>query len=73
MSFTTMSRTELQQAFAVAHKCSQDAAFSHAARRKFRAIATLIWRGHGEPGQPPAGAGADILAAMPLPTDLGAL
>lgn len=69
MDFTRISRSELQAAFGIAHKCSEDPAIPLPHRRKFAAIARLIWKGHGEPGIPPAGSGAslldhDLLAAL---------
>jgi hypothetical protein len=48
--FTSVNRTKLQQAFALAHKLSQDLNHTLRARGHFRAIAHLIWKAHGEEG-----------------------
>lgn len=58
MEFTAVNREQLQQAFALAHRASEDAKLPQATRAKFRQISTLLWKAHGENGkQPPEGCG----------------
>lgn len=59
--FTSVSRHELQAAFGIAHKSSEDVELPFPVRRRFRAIALLIWKAHGEPGAIPPNAGAQLL------------
>ena len=59
--FTSISRLKLQAAFGLAHRASEDLAIPTPIRKKFLAIATLIWEGHGEPGLPPKKAGEMLL------------
>jgi hypothetical protein len=60
-TFTSVCRQQLQQAFAIAHKCSEDPHLSGEVRAKFQSIARLIWKAHGEGGRIPPGAGEALL------------
>ena len=80
MEYTSVSRHELQKAFALAHKLSEDLGIPATERKQFRKIAQLIWKAHGEGGNPPAGSGsallrkfdaAEELANLTAPADLG--
>lgn len=62
MTFTSVSRSHLQKAFALAHRLSENPNVPNAQRAQFRAVAYLIWKAHGEEGGPPPGAGARIAA-----------
>lgn len=62
MTYTSVSRDKLQQAFGLAHKLSESPSIPTAQRHQFRAIAILIWEAHGEPGAPPPESGAILLA-----------
>jgi hypothetical protein len=63
--FTSISRYELQQAFALAHRSSEDLSIPLIHRKRFRAIAQLIWKAHGEEQpRPPEGTGEKLLAEM---------
>lgn len=62
--FTSVSKHQLQTAFAYAHKLSEDESVPLAQRTQFRAIAGLIWRAHGETGEPKAGSGAELLTKI---------
>jgi hypothetical protein len=55
--FTSVNKTKLQIAFAMAHRLSEDLTVATKERKRYRAIATLIWEAHGEPGVPPKGSG----------------
>lgn len=57
-NYTSVSREGLQKAFGLAHKLSERESVPMEQRKQFRAIATLIWEAHGEPGKPPSGSGA---------------
>lgn len=72
MTYTSIERPQLQAAFGIAHKCSEDGRIPASLRKKFRAIALLIWEGHGEPGKPPARAG-ELLLDRGLLQELAAL
>jgi hypothetical protein len=50
MSFTSVDRTLLQKAFVVAHRSSEDPNMTNEARARFRIVAHLIWKAHGETG-----------------------
>lgn len=63
-TFTSVSRVELQKAFAIAHRLSENPEVPAAQRAQFRAIANLIWKAHGEQGGIPEGAGETIAAAI---------
>lgn len=60
MTYTSVSRTHLQKAFAMAHRLSENPDVPNVQRAQFRAVACLIWKAHGEPGGPPPGAGEKI-------------
>src|SRR5579864_9284373 len=60
MEYTSVSRSHLQKAFALAHRFSENPDVPSVQRAQFRAVAYLIWRAHGEPGGPPPGAGERI-------------
>lgn len=62
MTFTSVSRSHLQKAFALAHRLSENPSAPVDQRGQFRAVAYLIWKAHGEEGGPPAGAGDRIAA-----------
>lgn len=62
MTFTSVSRSHLQKAFALAHRLSENPNVPCAQRGQFRAVAYLIWKAHGEQGGPPPGAGERIAA-----------
>jgi hypothetical protein len=65
MAFTSVDRADLQQAFALAHIASEDPQFSREIQIRFRTIAQLIWRAHGEQSPvPPAGAGEHIMREL---------
>lgn len=70
MSYTSVSRRELQQAFAIAHRASVQSSTPAAERAKVRAIARLIWNAHGEAGTPPVRVD-DMAAALGVDTDQG--
>lgn len=61
MPFTSVCRTRLQAAFGIAHKSSEDLTIPAPIRKKFKAIAHLIWDAHGEPGKPPKRSGELLL------------
>lgn len=61
VTFTSVDKTKLQLAFAIAHKGQEDFGMSSEARDKFKAIAQLIWDAHGEKGKPPMYAGEKVL------------
>jgi hypothetical protein len=46
--FKSVKRSDLQRAFALAHRGSQDNSGSVLTRKRFRAIAKLIWDSCGE-------------------------
>jgi hypothetical protein len=46
--FTSVYRDDLQKAFVVAHRASENPEHPPAARATFRKIARLIWTAHGE-------------------------
>lgn len=60
MEYTSVSRSHLQKAFALAHRLSENPDTPNVQRAQFRAVAYLIWKAHGEPGGPPEGAGKRI-------------
>jgi len=62
VTYTSVSRDKLQQAFGLAHKLSESPSIPDRQRKQFRAIAILIWEAHGEPGAPPPESGAILLA-----------
>lgn len=66
MEYTSVSRRDLQKAFALAHKSSEDLSISDSQRKRFRAIAILIWRAHGETGGMPPEAGQSVIDAYRL-------
>lgn len=62
MTFTAVNKTQLQQAFALAHQSSENPGIPKAHRDRFKKIATLIWKAHGEQGkEPPVGVGAALI------------
>ncbi|MES2137015.1 MAG: hypothetical protein V4502_08155 [Pseudomonadota bacterium] len=61
MTFTSVNKDQLRRAFAIAHRAGEDPQYPQATRVKFKAIATLLWKAHGEEGDPPQGSGAKIL------------
>lgn len=67
MTFTAVNKTQLQQAFALAHRAGEDDKCPKIHRAKFQQIARLIWRAHGEQGSnPPDGCGAELIARTSL-------
>lgn len=67
MTFSSVNKEQLQQAFALAHQASEDGSLPLKVRRKFSAIANLIWRAHGERGaEAPRGAGRKLIEAGAL-------
>jgi hypothetical protein len=66
-NFTAVDKELLRQAFSLAHQACEDNKYPAKTRAKFKAIATLIWRAHGEKGaNPPAGVGAALIARTSL-------
>jgi len=65
-TFTSVNKTKLQIAFAMAHRLSEDLTIAAKERRRYRAIATLIWEAHGELGTPPKGSGKALVTKMDL-------
>lgn len=73
MNYTSVSRYELQKAFALAHKASEDETVPISERIRFRAIARLIWKAHGEPGEPIPGSGLELLTKIQSAAKIAAL
>lgn len=48
--FTSVDHYELQKAFAIAHKSASNMNLDRESRKRFRAIAKVIWRAAGGPG-----------------------
>lgn len=61
MTFTAVNKTQLQQAFAIAHRASEDPNIPNVHRSRYREIATLIWKAHGERGKAPDGCGKELM------------
>jgi hypothetical protein len=62
MTFSTVNTARLQAAFHLATRAAEDYGTSIETRKKFRAIARLIWDAHGEQG--PAPTVAELEAAI---------
>ena len=66
-TFTAVDKELLREAFSLAHQACEDTRYPAKTRAKFKTIATLIWRAHGEKGaNPPAGVGAALIARTSL-------
>lgn len=67
MEFTAVNKAQLQQAFGIAHRASENPRIPASHRATFKQIAVLIWKSHGEPGkEPPVGVGAALIERMSL-------
>lgn len=71
MTFTAVNKTQLQQPFAIAHRASEDTKIPDIHRKRYREIATLIWKAHGEQGKPPDGCGKELAQRTSLMSPTG--
>jgi hypothetical protein len=65
-SFTAVDKDLLRQALGIALQASENGKTGARNRAKFRKIANLLWRAHGEKGTPPPGTGELLIARTEL-------